>query len=261
MPRQGRRLELAFHVTMRPSDDRGLVRDAAGLRRAAKIFFEQGAARGLLAFRIADTHAHALLATDRASAGQFACYAQSALRQALALPLPFEPARYRRVAQTSHLRNAVRYLFQQERHHGTDFDAAHDGSSLPDLVGMRWLDGGGARDRLRELLPRLTSAEVREWAGLADPNVIEADPRLIAEAAAATLGLPDLDGGGWLEGTARLAAAHASALPSNELAPLLGVTRRRVQRYRASAAHPGIVHAVKLQLSHRTALRRRAQEW
>lgn len=256
-----RRSELAFHVTMRLSEDRALARDVADLRQAARILFAQGHGRGLLAFRVADSHLHVLLAADRATAGHFARYAQSALKQRLGLPAPFEPARLRPVMQTSHLRNAVRYLFQQERHHGTDFDPAHDGSSVPDLLGMRDLGGSGTKDRLRALLPRLSLADVREWAGIVDPDTITPDESLIADAATAALGLPTLAGSGAAQNAARLGAAHASTLSARELAPHLGVTLRAVQRRRSCPADPALVRAVRLQLCHRTALRQRQRDW
>ena len=253
--------ELGFHVTMRLSDDRAIARDAVGLRRASQILFAQGTGRGLLAFRVADTHVHVLLATDRTTAGQFARYAQSALRQGLRLPVGFEPARFRPVLRTSHLRNAVRYLFQQERHHGTDFDPAHDGSSLPDLLGMRDLGGASAKALLRELLPRLTARDLREWSGLPDPAAVLPDESLIAQAAASALGIADLKGVERACSLARSAAAHASPLPARELAVLLGVTERAVQRYRKASTSPALVHAIRLQLLHRTLLSRRALPW
>lgn len=246
---------------MRLSDQRGIAREPGRLRLASRLLFEHGRARGLVAFRIADTHAHALVSTSREHAGRFAQCAESSLRQRLALPVGFEPARIRPLANEAHLRNAVKYLLRQESHHGTDFDPAHDGSSLPDFLGMRHIGGDAALARLRDLLPRLTQAELLGWASL--PRLLDAepDPLLVGDAAAAAFGLPDVRGPSDTHHLARLAAAHAVQLPSDGLARILGVCRRGVQRYRRTPIAPEIVRAVVLQLHLRTALRSRTNPW
>jgi hypothetical protein len=126
---------------------------------------------------------------------------------------------------------------------------------------MRDLGGSGTKHRLRALLPRLSLADVREWAGIVDPDTITPDESLIADAATAALGLPVLAGSGAAQEAARLAAAHASTLSARELAPLLGVTLRAVQRARSCPVAPALVRAVRLQLCHRTALRQRQRDW
>ncbi len=246
---------------MRPSDDRGIARDPAGLRLASRILFEHGLARGLVAFRVADTHVHVLAATSRQGAGELARYAQSSLRQRLGIPVAFERARIRPIADEAHLRNALRYLLRQESHHGTDLDPAHDGSCLPDFLGMRDLGGVRALERLRTLLPRLSAAELRTWASLPAYSQVEPNPGLLPDAAAAAFGLPDVKGTSDAHHLARVCAAHAVPLPSAEVARLLYTGQRTVQRYRQTPAAPERVRAVLLQLRLRTTLRARAIPW
>ena len=88
---------IGFHVTMRLDDGRVLAPGAGARRRAARVFYEQGDARGLVAFRVADTHAHALLVCSREVAGQFALYCETSLRHRLRLERAFETARVRSI--------------------------------------------------------------------------------------------------------------------------------------------------------------------
>lgn len=253
---------VGYHVTLRLSDDRGIARRGPALRRAARALYGVGARRGLLAFRVADTHVHALVATDREGAGLFCRYTGCALRRVLGLPVPFEPGRLRPMESERHAWNALRYLMKQEAHHGTHFDPTHDGSSLPDLVGMRVLlegvDGpplcAPTTERLRLLFPRLGVEDVRAWLELDDLARVEPALELLPEAAAAAFGLPDLFGQGRLTQLARRAAVHAAGLDGSatQLSALLGVSRRTVFDMRRAAVAAALVGAVQLQLRLRT---------
>jgi hypothetical protein len=257
--------ELGVHVTLRLEEDRGVARRPEELRAAARILHAQGRSRGLLAFRVADTHVHVVLASPRERAGEFARYAASALKQGLRLPVSFEPARFQSITQVKHLHHAVRYAIRQESHHGTDFDPAHDGSSVPDLLGLRDLRDIGATPellpRLRLLLPRVTARDLEQWADLPPIGDIQPDPTLLRDAAAAAFGLSSLHGNDPTHVLARIAAVHAVSLPSPLVARILGTSPRAVQRWRRLAPAPEHVRLVQRQLRLRTALRARAPTW
>lgn len=244
---------VGYHLTMRLCDDHPIARTAGELRRAARLIYRHGEGFGLLAFRIADTHLHVLLATNRVGAGRFARYVQSSLRQALRLPVGFERARIRPIRNPRHLIHSLRYVLRQEMHHASDFDPAHDGSSLPELLGMRRIGGDAAARRVRLALPRLRFATILEWAGAPTLNVA-LDWALLPEAAAAALGLPDLAGSSCAERQARCAASQLSASSSAQLAVLLGVGRRAIQRFRHLERDATLLRAVELQLRWRSAI-------
>jgi hypothetical protein len=252
---------LGVHVMMRLVDDRGLAREPAKLRLAARIVFACGEAYGLVGFRIADTHMHVLLATTRERAGRFAQRVGASLSQRLTLGASFERSRFKAIVTESHLWNCLRYAMRQELHHGSDFDAAHDGSSLPDALGLRDVGAGSVVLRLRRLLPRLVPADLLDWAGYPSFEEVEPCLDLLPDAAAAAFGLPRLEGRSDDVARARLAAAHATTLTPRTLAPLLSVSQRAVQRLRKLPAAPEDVRAVRLQHRLRTALRTRSTPW
>jgi hypothetical protein len=92
--------------------------------------------------------------------------------------------------------------------------------------------------------------------GVPDLATSSADTTYLAQAAAAALALPDLQGQHRDALRARRAAvACAASLSTNEIAELLGMHPRAVQRLRVQAAEPELVTAVDLQLRLRTAIR------
>lgn len=246
-----------YHVTMRLVDDHGIARSPAALRQAARLFVRHGAARGLVAFRIADTHAHVLTVADRWQAGRFAQVVEAALSQALRVPVPFEPARFRLIGGPAHLWSALRYVLRQEARHGTGFDLAHDGSILPDLLGMRVIGTDDIVLRLGRLLPRLTAAELLDWVDGALPSDAPCDLDLAPDAAAAALALGSLVGRSPAKLAARRAAVHlfGRALTAGEIGIRLGISARRVEALRAESPARRILDAARRQLVWRTALK------
>jgi hypothetical protein len=223
---------LGHHVTMRLSDDRVIALTAGTRRIAARVLLEHGHRHRLLAFRVADTHAHVLLACDRREAGAFALYAESALRQRLQLPVGFEPARVRPIGSQRHLTSAFRYVLRQEARHGIHLDAAHDASSLPDLLGLRVLPASPL-GLVQAMLPRLRREELLAWLEPGTLDVAQPSMELLADAAAAALGLPDLDGRSDEHVAARCAAVRvAGSAPTAIVAALLGISARGVQALR-----------------------------
>jgi hypothetical protein len=131
------RSAVGYHVIMLLDDSRVIAESAAELRIATRVLQDHGASRQLLATAVSDTHSLTLLACTREQAGTFARYAEGALVTRLKLAARFERARIRPVRDQSHLGNTFWYVLRQAAHHGVLTDPLHEGSSLPDLLGMR----------------------------------------------------------------------------------------------------------------------------
>ena len=248
------RAAIAQHVTMRVADSRVIAPSAAARRIAARTFIETGDLFGLLGFRVVDSHAHAVVACPRSEAGEFARRVEIALRARLGIGCAFDPARLKPVLDQWHLENTIRYILDQERHHGISLDPAHDGSSLPDLC--RWrVVAESLAERVRTLVPRLavtlplSSAELQATAPV---------PSLLTEAAAAAFALPVLDGSSPLACIARRAAVRvgeAERIRRSVVADLLRISRRRAEQIAAGPQpEPRMVYAVRAQLRFRSAL-------
>lgn len=256
---------LGSHITLRLADGRVLATSPAARRAAARCISRVGAARGLLVFRIVDTHIHVVARGGRAQAGALAQVLESALRRVLRLPVPFEAARLVEIADHAHLSSAARYALRQDGRHEVWIDELHDGSSLPDLLGWRVLgaEAGDYPERARTELPRLSGADLWELvrAHGAVLDVRGCEPRLararLADAAAGALGLANVRGSTAPQVQARSAAVHAAlacGLGSLETAELLGMSRRAVQRMRNQRPDAALVRAVGWQLAVRAAL-------
>lgn len=232
---------------MRLCDDRVIARTAAELRLASRVLLQQGRTRGLLSFCVVDTHAHAVLACARDDAGMFARYAQGALRKRLRL-VPFEKARIRPILDQSHLRSAFLYVLRQNRRHGSSLDPAHEGSSLPDLLGFRVLDPTLAA-RVRTHLPRLRVEDVAPGL-VATLAQLPASLDMLAAAAAAAIGAPSLEGHAPERVAARRAAVHAAGPEAdpNRVAELLSVDVRVVRRQLREQPDERLVRAISRQL-------------
>lgn len=185
----------------------------------------------------------------------FARYALSALRKRLSIAVPFEPARMRPITSERHLLNAARYVFTQEVHHETSFDVAHDGSSLPELLGLR-IEAGQASKRLRRLLPRLTRETVRSWFAVGPFESCDPDLGQLRDAAAAAFGVDYSGSDEPIQRKLRRAAAHVARelAPAAVVAATLGITPRAVQRYLVEPVPASELKAVERQLRLRSFL-------
>jgi hypothetical protein len=256
--REVAKLAIAFHVTMRLANAGAIARTKGALRLASEIVLRCGKYRGLVAHRVADTHLHAVLVGTREQAGLFARCVEGALRKRLRLVVPFERCRIWPIHDERHLLHALRYVLRQEDRHGTAFDEAHDGSSLPDLIGLRfgadWL-----WPRLHAVLPRLTQMQLREWVELPALDGGEVDLRLLGDASAAAWGVGSLRGASKRHASARRAAVHLldRIAPRAGAASLLGLPSRSVVRYRSEPFDAAAVRVVERQLRLRTRLQER----
>jgi hypothetical protein len=249
---------IAHHVTARLVADRSIAVSPLDLRLASEIIFRYGERRGLIAHRFADTHLHAILTGDRRAAGVFVRCAESELRKQLRISVAFEGARIRPIETVRHLSYGVRYAFTQETHHGTSFDPAHDGSSLPELLGMR-VRSSGIAVRFRAALPRIQRAMLIEWLGFPAIDDVDAvvDVSLIADSCSAAFGLADLHGFGARHESARRTAVHllARIAPNESAASWLAISSRSACRYRAAEVVALELRAAERQLRLRTMLR------
>ena len=240
---------------MRLCVDRVLAKSPADFRAASRAIVRQGSRRGLLVHRVVDTHIHALVAGSRKDAGLFALYAESSLSRVLRLPAPFEPARFTPIVELRHLYHAVRYVLRQGERHGAAIDPTHDGSALPDLVGLRCiLVGGGAR--LSLALPRLAAGELEPLLGVEDFARSPFLAEHLADGAAAALALPDLHGKDPERTALRRGAVAAAegALDTADIADALSITSRAVMKMRRERVPAVLVDAIRRQVRLRSAL-------
>lgn len=236
-------------MTIRLEDDRPIATTQAALRVLARVVLAQGEARGLLAFGAADNHVHAALATDRASAGAFAQYVETALVWQLGLGARFERARIRALHDQKHAYNTFRYVHRQDARHELELDRTRDGTSLPDLLGLRVLETSVIA-RVRAHLPRVRREDlVGQFPAGAFDGDAPLDLDVLADAAAAALALGDLRGRSVDVLRARRAAVHAAGpgVSTRLLSECLGIGARAVQLIRAQAREPSIIRAVEQQ--------------
>ncbi len=244
---------IGHHVTMRLADDRPLVTSSAARRIAASALLRVGDSLGLLAFAIADTHVHVLVSADRLHAGECARRIEISLQRCLAPRVRFQPARIQPVQDQAHLQNAFLYVLRQLERHGLDVDPAHDGTALPDLVGLR-VTGSRLEARVAALLPRVDLGTLAGALVIAS-HAAAPDLSLLADAAAAAFGLAHLTATGLASARARFAAAHATEhLQADVVADLLGVSASLVRRLRKRPPSPTEVRAVQLQLRLRSSI-------
>jgi hypothetical protein len=228
---------LGYHVMIRLDDDRVLTRNTDSRRIAARVFLRHGRRAGLVAFAIADTHAHAVVVCPRAAAGRFAHAVEIALSRQLKLEVCFEPARIKAIRTQRHLYSCFYYVLRQDDHHGLGVDRAREGTSLPDLLGLR-VGAGFVRDNVRSLLPRVDVAAF--W------SMVALDEMRPLDALRATLGLARSEP---IPPHGLRALAHVLEGDTNRSAALLARSRRAVQRMRAGKPDPALLAALRARLA------------
>lgn len=253
------------HVTLRLVEDDWIAREVADRRALSRTLYACGDERGLLAFRVTDNHLHVLLECSRETAGQFARVAMPALRRVLRLETPFESARIRPIRSLRHLSNTLAYVFEQGRRHDSTYDLAHDGSSLPELLGLRCLQAGPTVRRVRSTFPRLRRSQLEKWLGAAGLWSEDVAPELavLGDAAAAAVALPHLRSRGVLACAVKSAAIRVGRTwwTGMELRQNLGLSRsafHRAEKLEAPASHE-LMRALAGQLRLRSRLARAAR--
>jgi len=251
---------IAFHIVFRLADGRVVCRTPSQLRRVARSFVERDPGFRLTTFRVVGDHLHALVAVDdERAAAEFARRVEISIQNSLRPGVGFAPAHLTPVLTQRHLRHAFRYILGQEGHHGVELDPLHDGSNLPDLLGMRTI-GLSTVGNVRSLLPRIGRADlVRE---LPSPEVLEEERTIglldlpyLADAAAAAFGLPNIRGSKPEALIARIAAVNIGRRVASAalVARALGISAATVRRLSKLEVSDEVIDAVEAQTRVRAA--------
>lgn len=240
---------LAQHLVLRLRDNRVIVPTVADRRYLARAIFERAREYALLAFRAADTHIHLAAACSRLAAGQLARRIEISSTRTLRLAVGFAPAHIEPMRTQRHLRNTFFYILRQHQHHGIDTDPFHEGSNLPDLLGLRRI-GVYSAENVRALLPRVRRADLLEVLGVATlDRPAELTLERLAAATAAAAALPDLSGCAAETNAARRAAIALAGrtFSSIQLSRALCTSRSTVNRMRHQPPCDQLVQAIRLQ--------------
>jgi hypothetical protein len=245
---------LGYHISLRLCEDRVLTPTPAERRIAARVILGQGRAANLVNFSIPDTHAHMNCATDRTTSNELARRVELSLGKRLHLPIGFDRARVKPVRDVWHQMRVFNYLFDQYRKHGLDWDPLFEGTSLPDLLGLR-LIGTYTQENVRRYLPRVRKEQLLTWLGCSSISPADGPPELLLDAAAAAAALPSLTGRSQEVQAARRAIVEIAGpqLRQRPLAELMGISRTSLHRLKQRPVDQQLVQAVRLQLGLRAA--------
>ena len=245
-------MPVGYQLVLRAEEDQVLAPDVATRRAVAGTIRRIGRKHGLFGYGLADTHGHLGLLGDRSEAGRCAHDLRLALAGTVAAPL--STLAVHPIRDVWHAESTLAYMHRQDAHHGVGADPLREGTSLPDLCGLR-PDGLWLADRVRAFIPRITRAELlRQW-GIGELlEAFELGDLADAEAAAAGLGV--LRGKTPAVVEARVACVHAApAAGARALAETLEISERSVARLRRENADPRWVRAVRLQMGLRVVVR------
>lgn len=242
-------MPLGFQCIFRAKEDRVLAPDVAARRAFAKTLHSLGQARGMYGFGCGDTHGHTVHACDEPTARAFGKYATQALAHLLGYEM--KPPTLSPIKDVWHAEELLRYVHEQDEHHGARVDPLREATSLPDLLGLRpsglWLV-----TRVRETCPRVVRADLlRQWGVAEFGELVRMD--LLAQSGAATIAAADLRGNTPDVVAARLACVHAAAgEPVAVIAAALAIDERSVRRHLARAPDAALLRAVRLQMGLRS---------
>ena len=244
---------MGWHVTVRSRDSRVIAPSRALRRAAVRALRRIAAAEELLAFAIVDSHIHLLLLCSRDRAGQIARALEISISRQSKAAVAFDPARFKPIADQSHLQAAFFYVLDQIRHHKITSDPTHEGTVAQDLLGLRHLEPNVVT-LVRERLPRLTRAQILRAANLPEfEERVELD--VLVDAAAAAFALADLGGRADVTARARMAAVHAAPGVSVALlASTLDVDAHSIRRMRREKSDVLDTLAVRRQIGLRHAV-------
>lgn len=243
-------MALGVQVVFRAEDDRILAPTDEARRAWSRTIREVGRRHGLFGYGLADTHGHAGLLCE--SVSSFVHDARVALSARLDLHL-VAPSRSP-IRDTWHAYNVLRYMHRQAPHHGVATDPFREGTSLPDLLGMRpsglWL-----AERVRAALPRVTRTALLEHWGISEISP-EFKLALLPESGAAAIGTR-LTGRSQAVVAARRACVRVgleAGVTVQQIAEALDLAERTVRDLRAASPDPRMVAAVRLQMGVRVAI-------
>ena len=205
---------------------------------------------GLLCFALPDTHLHMEAMNDELACGELARRVEISITRSLKLPVGFAPPYLKPIYDQDHLRKTFFYDLNQLRNHNVlHTDPLGLATNIPDLLGMRLL-GRNTRAQMEAWLPRVQDSALLACLGIGALPEGDLPLDLLAEAAAAAVGVPALVGRSEPVRQARRAAVAVAdgALPWTALARQLGACVSMVRKLRRQPADPDLVKATRLQL-------------
>lgn len=249
MTRAGTMTRLGYHMRFHLIDD-GVIASTIGERRIlARAILEQGRHFDLYAFGYPDTHVHLAARVDRAGAGRLTHAVEVSLRRRLGLTVGFMQYPPKPLVDNQHLYSTVRYILRQADRHGVEGDPRCEGSSLPDLLGLRLL-GAYTAQNVRRWLPRLRQPELLECLAVTEFAPADGQVEQVLPAALAAGCVADLRGRAAETVALRRAVVEVlgDRLRTPEVANMLGLSSRGVQLLRKKPVRSELVLAIRLQL-------------
>ena len=238
----------AHHIRLRPRGGWVIADSPEARRRLVRSVLERGEEFNLLAFGLADNHLHIEVMCDRARAGEFARRLEISLGRVLGVEGGFETCWIEAVAGGYHLQRLFFYILRQDNRHQLTSDPFREGSSLPDLFGLRPM-GIYTAANVRRWLPRVQRRELLDALGVPSLEPHNGPLIWLREAGLAAGALPQLTGKSDNAMTLRRAlVAIDPEAPTHKLADLLQVNRRTIQRLRHQPPDLALVQAIRGQL-------------
>ncbi|MBW2735048.1 MAG: hypothetical protein JRH20_21920, partial [Deltaproteobacteria bacterium] len=255
---------LGYHMVCRFKDNRVIAATPEERLQVTRIVLERGRPFRLLVFCLVDSHLHFEVAESFALSMELSRRIEVAITHTLApptkrgssqwreeeKPIGFAPAFPTAIQTQAHLSKAFEYILRQREHHGLSWDAHAAASSLPDLLGLR-LFGEYTADVVRELLPRVDRHLLLRHLGVEQLEPANGPLEFLHRAVCATLGLTTLVKRTRLVRAAQRAAVKiaGSRLQTLDLAEILEVRPRTVQRMRKEEVDVNLEQAIRLQLA------------
>lgn len=250
---------LGQHLVIRLEDNRVLLTNRHQRRRAARSIYRIARPFQMLAYGFADTHLHVVVLGSRLRALELARRVEIALQRQRRYGVRFLPARATPVRDQFHLGNAVSYVLSQAWRHGLKGDPFFEGSSLPDLLGLRVV-GARSRALVQEHLPRFDFDAL--WQKLptgpvGEPASAQDLREHLVEACLAATCMEQLGGRGRRQRLVREAAVALvdGALGTAEVAGLLGCSREGLRAVRGGGDGRGLLGAIRGQVGLRSGVR------
>ncbi len=253
---------LGHHIRIRLADNRVIAPTPKQQRLITRIVLEQGRRDTLLCTSLAGTHLHLDALCSEARSSRLVQRITSSVKQRLTLPLGFTHYPHEPIRDHRHLCYSTRYIFTQHQHHGLPPEQTLDGTNLPDLLGMRFI-GSYTLENLRKWLPQLRRSQLIEWLGVTDLHTAEGTVDDVVQAALAAAALCDLHRSSPRVITTRRAIVELvdNRLSTAELCELFAIRPRTLTWLRRRPVDHRLVHAIRLQVGTRAALRSRRHDW
>ncbi len=238
----------AHHLVFRLPDNRVIAPSKEKRFQIVRAINQLITKYKVLSWRLADTHLHVLLINQRKECGLFARYLASSIKKRLQLDISFSNTYIKEIENQSHLMKTFMYHLNQGSHHGLDNDPYLDGSIIPDLLGLRVMIHPSP-NYMKEHLPRVKMKELKALTQLSFNSEIQSFD-LLAEAAAAAIGLSSLQGNSPSARAARTAAYYLAKdkVENKYLTNLLKTSRRTLYRQQKLTPESHIVKAIEGQL-------------